>query len=393
MNTHSTESASEVRRDQFRTVRGMEFPWTSRTTYLANASVGPIPARTRSALDRFQDARDEPYRLSDRRLMGILELARATAARLVNAEVEEIGLATNTSYGLNAAAAALPFAPGDIILVPDGEFPANVYPWLMLAQRGVKVELIPATAQGWPDEARIVDRVTDPAVRGLAISLVQFANGYRCDLNLLSDVCRANGVFLVVDAIQGLGAVPLDVRETPVDLLSCGAQKWLLSPWGSGFFYVRRELIEQLTPGFAGWMAFAGTDDFSRLTAYDCTFHPDARRFEMITLPYQDLVGMVESVGLLLELEIDRILQHVRELREPIESRSHAGAFQVVSPTDPTHDSAITCVQTSDAAASYRALREADVVCSFREGNIRLAPHFFNTVDEMDRVAEILAGR
>ena len=161
--------------------------------------------------------------------------------------------------------------------LPDGEFPGNVYPWMLLAGRGVRVELVPPTAHGWPDEQRIADRLADSKVRVLSISLVQFANGYRADLDALGAICRDHDVFLVVDAIQGLGQVPFDVRATPVDILACGAQKWLLAPWGAGFFYVRRELVPELAPAFAGRMAFAGTDDFSQLTSYDPTPHRDAR--------------------------------------------------------------------------------------------------------------------
>src|SRR5207245_3632098 len=144
--------------------------------------------------------------------------------------------------------------------------------------------------------------------------------------------CRANGTFLVVDGIQGIGNSVLDVRETPIDILACGGQKWLLSPWGSGFVYVRKELIEQLEPTITGWMAFEGTDDFSRLTEYNPTFRSDARRFEMITLPYQDFVGMTASLGLLLELGIADIAQYAGVLPEPVLRWADETGAGVVSP-------------------------------------------------------------
>src|SRR5256885_8089067 len=133
-------------------------------------------------------------------------------------------------------------------LVSDREFPANVYPWLLLKKQGVEVELAPCTAQGWPDEDYLVERLHDPRVRVLAVSFVQFANGHRADLDRLGAACRANGTFLVVDGIQGVGNSVLDVRETPVDILACGGQKWLLSPSGSGFVYVRRGRISAPHP-------------------------------------------------------------------------------------------------------------------------------------------------
>src|SRR5436853_228769 len=201
-----------------------------------------------------------------RELQACLQAARVAVARLLNADPSEIALATNTSHGLNLAASALPLQRGDVVLVSDREFPANVYPWMLLKKQGVEVELAPCAPEGWPDEAYLVERLHDPRVRVLAVSFVQFSNGYRADLARLGVACRANGTFLVVDGIQGVGDSVLDVRETPVDILACGGQKWLLAPWGSGFVYVRRELISVLEPAVAGWMAFEGTDDLSRLT-------------------------------------------------------------------------------------------------------------------------------
>lgn len=377
----------------FRAVRCAEFPWTAETVYLNNASVGPLPERTRRVLDEFSAKRTAPHLLPDRSLHGQLADARVAAARLLNADVSEIALATNTSYGLNVAALSLPIRPGETVLVSDKEFPANVYPWLLLRGRGITVELAPTTTRGWPDESYLLERLRDPRVRVLAVSHVQFSNGFRADLRSLGEACRANGTFLVVDAIQALGQCALDVRSVPMDILACGAQKWLLSPWGSGFLYVRRDLIAHLEPKVAGWLAFEGTDDFTRLTDYDATFRADARRFELATLPFQDFLGMAESVGLLLELGVERIQAYLRHVVRPLHDAAAAGTVELVSPTDGTHESAIVCVRTPHVAESFHALKQAGVVCVMREGAIRLSPHCYNTVDEVERVVEILAPR
>ncbi|HTI57146.1 MAG TPA: aminotransferase class V-fold PLP-dependent enzyme, partial [Verrucomicrobiae bacterium] len=245
-----------------------EFPWTKDTTFLNSASTGPLPERTRRAVDAFNAKRATPYLLPDADLFAIFTESRELTARLINGSPDEIALASNTSYGLNLAARALPLAPGDVVVLSDREFPANVYPWLALRKQGVTVEVAPVTAEGWPDEAHLLERVRDPRVKVLAVSLVQFANGYRVDLAALSAATRASGTRLVVDAIQGIGAGEVDVRRTPVDILSCGAQKWLLSPWGSGFTWVRRELIAELEPMYVGWTSYEGTDDYSRMTEY-----------------------------------------------------------------------------------------------------------------------------
>ncbi|HEX2217996.1 MAG TPA: aminotransferase class V-fold PLP-dependent enzyme [Gemmatimonadales bacterium] len=372
-------------------LRSTEFPWTTDTIYLNNASIGPLPERTRLALDRFNRGRSAPHLLPDRELFAILADTRRKIARLVGATAEEIALAVNTGFGLSMAARSLPLESGDVVLVSDKEFPANVYPWMRLADRGVTMELVPTTPEGWPDEPRLLERLRDPRVRVLAVSLVQFSSGYLVDLPRLSDAARAAGVFLVVDAIQGVGHVPLDLSRTPVDLLACGGQKWLLSPWGSGFIYVRRELIPSLDPVVTGWLAFEGTDDLSRLTRYDSTLRTDARRFELMTLPYQDFAGMNSSLDLLLFLGIERIRDHVRRLHEPVLAWAERSGARVVSPGAP-NASGILCVAPDRVQEVHRRLKAARVICSLREGAIRFSPHCYNTVDEMDRVAGVLAG-
>jgi selenocysteine lyase/cysteine desulfurase len=376
--------------ETFRALRAAEFPWTADTVYLNNASTGPIPERTRRALDEFTSKRTAPHLLPDRDLQAGLQAAREAVAQLVHAETGEIALTTNTGFGLSIAARALPLKRGDVVLVSDREFPTNVYPWLLLKKQGIEVELAPCTAEGWPDEDYLVERLGDPRVRVLAVSFVQFSNGYRCDLARLGAACRANGTFLVVDAIQGVGNSVLDLRETPVDVLSCGGQKWLLSPWGSGFLYVRRDLVPVLEPAVTGWMAFEGTDDHGRLTDYNATFRSDARRFEMITLPYQDFCGLTTSIGLLKELGIRNIAEHTRLLHEPVWRWADERGITVRSCRDEAHRSAIIAIAPEPAAEAYHALKRAHIVCSLREGAIRLSPHCYNTVEEMERVLDVL---
>jgi len=377
-------------RETFKALRTAEFPWTAETIYLNNASIGPIPERTRRALDEFTAKRTAPHLLPDRELFAGLAAARLGLAQLINADPSEIALATNTSWGLNLAARALPLERGDVVLVSDKEFPANVYPWLLLRDQGITVEMTRCTAQGWPDEDHLLERLRDPRVRVLAVSFVQFSNGYRADLKRLGAACRANGTYLVVDGIQGIGNSVLDLRETPLDILACGGQKWLLSPWGSGFVYVRKELVSQLEPAITGWMAFEGTDDFSRLTEYNPTFRSDARRFEMITLPYQDFFGMTVSLQLLLEVGVREIAEVTRSTHEPIVKWAQAHGVRIVSPTENGHRSAILCVAPPKPVEAYHALKRARVVCSLREGSIRLSPHCYNTVEEMEKVIEVL---
>lgn len=370
-------------------LRRGEFPWCATATYLDHASIGPIPERTRQAVEAMNRRRSRPYELTHEDLFGAFNAARAGLGRLINADPAEIALATNTTFGLAIAARALPLGPGDVVLISDREFPANVYPWKRLGDRGVTLEIVPCTPEGWPDEARMLERLADPRVRCLAVSLTQFSNGYTVDLARFSRETRARGQFLVVDAIQALGQMPVDVRQTPVDILSSGGQKWLLSPWGSGFMYVRRELISSLEPAIASWMSFEGTDDFTRLTEYRDALRPDARRFELVTLPFQDFVGMVQSVELLLGLGVAAIQGHLRTLQAPVVEWADRRGVRISSPTG-AQASGIICIAPPRVEECYRALRQARVSLSLREGALRISPHCYNTVEDLGRVTDVL---
>jgi selenocysteine lyase/cysteine desulfurase len=389
----TTASVSDARPStlDFSTVRSAEFPWAGQQVYLDAASIGPLPERTRKAVDQFNRKRGRPWEFGHEDMFGLFERSRSLIARLINADTTEIALAPNTSFGLGVAARALPLKRGDKVLVSAREFPANVYPWMRLADRGVELELVPVTAEGWPDEARMLERIEDPKVRAVAVSLVQFASGYTIDVARISEAARRTGTWFVLDAIQGLGHLPFDLRQTPVDILCSGGQKWLLSPWGSGFIYVRKELIGQLDPEITGWMAFQGTDDFSKLTHYNPLLRTDARRFELITLPFQDFAGMNESLTLLLELGIDRIADHLRALHQPVIRWAEARGITVTSPVG-AHGSGILCIAPKDPAGAHKALRAAGVICSLREGSLRLAPHCYTAATDFEKVMEVLDG-
>ncbi len=372
----------ELRRTEFAALDGHGI-------YLNSASIGPMPSRSVAVLAACNRDRARPGLWPVERLNTILSESRWLSARLINAAEDEIALMPNTTTGLNVAARALPLRAGDVVLTFDGEFPSNIYPWLARGGEGIVLELIPRTAEGWPDEARLHERLADPAVKAVAVSLTQFANGYTLDLAALSRATRALGKWLVVDAIQAVGQVPIDVQATPVDFLACGAQKWLLSPWGTGFLYVRRELIGQFAPTFAGWAAFRGTDDYTQLTAYNPEPWPDARRFELITLPVQDFAAMNASVSLLLDAGIPAIAAHLQALHAPVIEWAHANGATVTSPVGP-RGSGILCLRPrGDVAAAYQRLQSRGVMCSLREGAIRLSPHLFTTQAECSAVVEL----
>ena len=374
-------------------LRQREFPWAARgeRRYLNNASTGPLPERTVQAVGDAIRMRAEPYRLHDDDLFAILARARALSARLIGAAPAEIALSVNTTYGLNIAAQALPLVAGDVVLAFDREFPANIYPWMALEEaKGVMLRLVPC-ANGLPDEDELVRRLDDARVRVVAVSWVSFASGARVDLARLGRLCRERGIYFVVDAIQGVGATPLDVHECQIDILACGGQKWLLSPWGTGFTYVREALVQQLRPVTVGWMAVRGSDDFTRLVDYDLTWRDDARRFEVITLPFHDFAGFNASLGLLFELGIDAVAAHVAALATAIVTAAAAHAELVLAtPAQPAARAGIVSVRPRDAAAASARLERVGITHTVREGAIRLSPHCYNTLDEVERAVAAL---
>jgi cysteine desulfurase/selenocysteine lyase len=376
-------------------LREREFPWAARgeQVYLNHASTGPLPARAVEALARFNARRAEPWRIPQEDQFGTLDRAREHCARLIGADTRDVALMVNTSYGLNLAARALPFAPGDVVVTSDREFPSNIYPWMALEKaRGVSLRVVP-TRDGLADEEAILAALDQPRVRGLVLSWVSFESGARIDLARLGEACRARDIRFVVDAIQGVGAVPLDVATFHADVVACGGQKWLLSPWGTGFVWIRPDLVTELEPGDVSWMCVRGSDDFSRLIDYDFTWRDDARRFEVITLPFQDFAGMNASLDLFEEVGLDVVYARVRALTTRIVewTRAHDDV-RLVTPADPSRRAGIVAIVPRDARVASARLTAAGVSHSLREGAIRLSPQFYNTEDEIDRALELLAG-
>jgi selenocysteine lyase/cysteine desulfurase len=382
--------------DTMRELRAREFPWamSGNHIFLNHASTGPLPQRAVDALQEATALRAEPWRFTQDMQFGSLAKARAGCARLIGADPREIALMVNTSYGLNLAARALPFEAGDIVITSDREYPSNVYPWMELeAARGVKLERIPC-AGVLPDEEAILAALDRPRVRGVVLSWVSFATGYRIDVERIGKACRERGIWFILDAIQGVGAAPLDVRSVNVDIVACGGQKWLLSPWGTGFVWLRPDLVQSLHPVDVSWMATQCSDDFTRLTDYDFTYRDDARRFEVITLPYQDFVGLNSSLDLFLEVGLPEVYARIERLTgQIVEWALGRSDVRLVTPPDRERRAGIVAVAPRDPAAASDRLTDAGVIHSLREGAIRLSPHFYNAEDEIDNALALLVGR
>jgi selenocysteine lyase/cysteine desulfurase len=374
-------------------VRAREYPDPSEEIFFNTASWGLVPASAAREAAALTLARNRADGFVERDLGRIQRRCRDAVSQLLHVDADEIALAPNTSYGVNLAAALVASGPPGTIVLCEGEFPANVFPWKLLERRGFTLDVVPADDLGRPREEEILTALDGPGVRALALSAVQFSSGYRADLVSLGAACRSRGVLFCVDAIQALGAVPLHPRQVDIDVLASGGQKWLCAPWGSGIAYVRRELLDGFDPPMVSWLSVKGGARFDDMLHYRMDWLDSARRFELATLGIQNYLGLARSVELFLEMGPEAVERHIHGVHRPlidwIEARSDVRA---VTPLDPSRRAGIISFIPSNLEGAVAALEGLGTVFSVREGAVRFAPHFYNTRDEMDRVVAALDG-
>ena len=373
-------------------LRRAEFPWAhaGECVYMNAASTGPMPERSIAAVNAFTRERAQPHLLTFERQFGALDQSRELIARLINAQTRDIAMSTNTGAGINLAAWGLPLGAGDEVVVSDGEFPANMYPWMAASRaRGFALHVVPMR-DGLIDNNALLGALDRPGVRVLSVSWVGANTGAMADLARLGAACRSRGILFVVDAIQGLVGLTIDVTQTPVDMLTCGGQKWLLAPWGTGFIYVRREVLPRITPQPVSWMAVRDSDDFTQLMHYDLAWRDNARRFEQVTLPYQDFVGLVASLGLIHGLGPANVAAHIHGCAEQLLVGARDLGIETVTPM--ACHAGIASIRPRDALAASNRLTAANVIHSVREGTIRLAPHCYTNSRDIEITLKALAS-
>jgi cysteine desulfurase/selenocysteine lyase len=370
------------------------FPLTKGCVYLNNASEGPLPLPAKKAMEKF--LHDSVYTENDHDAESFrtIEEVRRKCAKLIGAKSSEIALSTNTSYGLNLVCRGLDLKRGDEILLPEVEFPANMYPWLNLKSEGIRVKFI-RCPNGFLDTNRFHDAIT-PKTRVFSVSFVQFFNGYKNDLKTLGEICRKKDIFFVVDGIQGVGNQVLDVKKCGIDLLSCGGHKWLLSPPGTGFVYLSSEAKRSLRTPFSGWLSVdwcrgKKKPDFSNLLRYDLKTFESARRFEFGSYPVVDIRGFNACLDILLGAGIRNIEGHNRALLQPlIDFVRSSSRYRLQSSLEKKHLSSIINVTGRGIKGVYSRLTEEGIVTSFREGGVRISPHLYNSGTEIQKVIDVL---
>lgn len=379
----------------FQKVREREYPdRPSSGAFFNAASFGLLPRRTVDTINELTASRNRVHGIRDADLGRELGRARRAVARLVACAPEEIVLSPNTTFGVNLAAACAAAGEPGTILLSEGEFPANLAPWVALEGRGFTVEQVDVRPDGLPDEDRIEERLRQGDVRALALSAVQFHTGYLANLERLGAACREVEALFAVDAIQALGAVPVDVEEAKIDVLSSGGQKWLCSPWGSGFTYLNHRLLDRFDPPMPSWLSYGSTRNFGSVLGELGPFLDDGRKFELATLGIQDYAGLARSVELFLEMGVDRIREHLFRVHEPLERLClERDDVEAVTPLERERRGGIMALRLPEPEAAVEALAEAGFVLVVREGMVRFAPHFYNSVAEMEEAVEVLERR
>jgi cysteine desulfurase/selenocysteine lyase len=370
-------------------LRDEEFPVTRECVYLNHAGVGPLSQRaaTRMAMMAETVSRSGDRLWPDR--MEEADRVRGLAARLLGArESHEVAFVENTSTALSLVAEGLDWQPGDNVVGAALEFPSNVYPWMGLASRGVEYRQV-EERDGRIDPGEVLARL-DSRTRMLALSWVQYASGFRSDLARLGRACRERGILFVVDVIQGLGALPLDVEADFVDVAAASAHKWLLGPEGIALLYVSDRVVERLRPARSGWRSMR--DPF-QWTAYDLTWNEGARRFESGTLNAYGIVALGGSLEVLLKVGAEEIEPRVLALADLAARGLEGLGFSVVSSRRRGETSGIvTAVPPGRIAQDLiKPLDERGIVVAARAGRLRIAPHFYNTADEIERCLAELA--
>jgi selenocysteine lyase/cysteine desulfurase len=380
-----------------------QFPALKHKIFLDAACVSLAPRAAVEAIESFLEMAAECPAPSSTRLHIAMDELRAAvrpeAAKLIGAQADEIALVESTTHGLSLAANAISLERDDRVLVCDLEFLQVAIPWSQ-KQKEIGIRIDPILSRDGRIEIEDIESRIQPRTRVICISSVQWSNGFRIDLDALARLCRERGIWLVVDAIQHLGAVPLDVRSTPVDIVACGGHKWLNAPFGCGFFYIRRDALPRLRTPLAGYMSLEAPDggwetyfQTPSITPFrDYRFVDTTWRFEVGgTAGYPAAIGLAASLKMINDLGPGRIWSHILKLTDHLIDGLKALGVSVVTPIEREHRSGIITFSVGDAAkniALMRRLLERKILTSVRYtsqvGGVRVSCHFFNSIADMD---------
>jgi selenocysteine lyase/cysteine desulfurase len=364
------------------------FPVFEQRVYINSCSQGALSDSVRAAYDRYLADWDEhgaPWEY----WVEQLEAVRGSISRRVNADEDEIAVTTSVSAGVSALASGLRFGEGrDKVVVSDFEFPTIGQIWHAQERRGVRVEHVPAEANGTIPLERF-EAAIDEQTALVAVTNVCFRNGSRLDVEAVTRLAHERGALVLVDAYQTVGSLPVDVRAIGCDFLVAGVLKYLLGSAGLGFLYCRRELVQGIEPTATGW--FADRDIFE-MDIHDYSPAPTARRFEAGTPPIPPIYAGIAGIELMQEIGIAETEAHVRELNAILHDGLEELGARAVTPRAPEQSGALVCVRSKDVNALVAALAAEGIVTSSRDDNLRISAHCYNTAEDVRAVLDVLAA-
>ena len=358
-----------------------EFPITQRCTHFNHAGVSPVSRRVVDAVTAFINAASVVDSAAEEQWSARGELIRASFARLVGAQANEIAFVKNTSEGMSLVAAGLEWKAGDNVIAVDGEYPSNVYPWFGLRRWGVETRLV----QPVKGRARLEDIVAlaDSRTRVVSVSFVDWNSGARTDLRPIGVWCRERDILFCVDGIQGVGALRLDVERECIDCLAVGGHKWLLAPEGCGGLFVSSRVVDRIHSVLLGWKSVTDAD---RYLPYHFNPRPDAAKFEPGSPSMLSTHALGAAIDLLLEVGPANVEQRVLELTARLAAGLRERGADIVSPWQTDARSGIVVFRLgNDPQQLCIGLNERGFVVRPRGGGIRVAPHFYNNEDDIDR--------
>ncbi len=370
----------------------------SNYAYFDHAAVSPLPTPARDAIAKWLQ---QAHELGDANWMQwhqAAEQTRAASAKLLNAQPSEIALIPSTTYGINLIAHGLDWQPGDSMVLPDNEFPSNSIPWQMLRQKGVDVRIVPERESGElcvDDLFKQVDRST----RLIAISWVGYLSGFRLDLASFVERAHANNVQVFVDAIQGLGAFPLDVQRVPIDYLAADGHKWMLGPEGAGLLFIAQRNLERVAPQMIGWKSVRSAGDFRHGTFDASSLKPSASRFEGGTTNMVGMIGFGASLETLLDCGCNReesgFANAILEMTSYAEERLRSLGAHIYRDYPAKNQSGIISftVPNEDPLMIRSRCMAQNVVLSVRHHRLRIAIHGYNDQSDVDRLIAAIQSK
>ena len=368
-------------------IRQREFPIVADWRYFDTATYGPHPARyVQRMTELAQSLSRQP--LGD--ASAGIDRVRTAAAQVLHAPEQNVALLRSTGEGLNLLAGGLDWQLGDEVLLYELDFPSLIAPWLALGERGVVVQVVPDRGRNRFD-ADDFRRLVTPRTRAIAVSLVNNTTGFRAPVEDLAGLCRERDIWFGVDAVQAVGSTVVNAHSLGADVVAAHGYKFLLSGFGYAIAYVSERAIERLRVPHVG-MSNMQAGDARTLFDKGLQLLESARRFEPSVPNLPAVLAMGESLDLLCEAGLEQIDAHIRLLCSRLTEGLHEHGYTLVTSAQPGESAGIVCVRKphADQQSVYKALLAKHVVSAVRGGNLRFAPHLFNTADEVDEVLALL---